>query len=72
MMSVSVERTPEFELGVPRPLFPARLLQLPLPPQRRFHVNAAGDRFLMNMPSGGRTVSPITVIVNWVTALNGR
>jgi len=47
-------------------------MSLPLGPQRRYDVSADGQRFLMNIPVGGVTLAPITVIVNWQSALERR
>ena len=68
MMAVEVEHTPAFRLGVPTPLFQTRL-NLLTTPARRYGVSADGKRFLMNVPLGGDALAPITVILNWQTAL---
>ena len=68
MMSVDVEIKPEFRLGVPKPLFQTRLMNL-VPPSRRFGVSADGKRFLMNVPVGDDALAPITVIMNWTAGL---
>jgi len=72
LMSVNVDTKPEFKLDVPKPVFQTRLMNLPLGPQRRYGVSADGQRFLMNIPTGGETLSPITVIVNWQSVLKGK
>jgi len=68
MMTVDVERTPAFRLGVPKPLFQTRLNELP-PPARSYGVSADGKRFLMNVPVTSDAFPPITVILNWQAAL---
>ena len=40
-----------------------------LPAARRYDVSADGARFVMNVPVGGDTTPPITVVVNWQAAL---
>lgn len=71
LMSVSIDRSPEFRLGLPKPLFETALSSLALAPQRRFAVSADGQRFLMNVRIGGSSLPPITLWVNWQSALRG-
>ena len=47
-------------------------MDLPGGSTRRYNVSADGQRFLMNVPVGGETLSPITVIVNWQSGLKNR
>ncbi|MDO8677103.1 MAG: protein kinase [Acidobacteriota bacterium] len=68
MMAVDVETVPAFRLGVPKPLFQTQLNMLTAP-ARRYGVSADGRRFLMQVPVGAEVLAPITVIVNWQTAL---
>ena len=72
LMSVNVQTNPDFKLDVPTPVFQTRLMNLPLGAQRRYGVSADGQRFMMNIPMGGETLPPITVIVNWPSALRGK
>src|SRR5207237_794173 len=50
LMSVSVDAGPELKLGIPKALFQTSLMNLPLPPQRRFGVSPDGQRFIMSIP----------------------
>ena len=68
-MAVDVVTTPEFKLGVPKPLFQTALMNLPVPAQRRFGVSPDGQHFVMGIPMQGSSVSPVTVSVNWSSAL---
>jgi hypothetical protein len=44
-----------------------------VPAQRRYEVSADGQQFLMNVPiAGAVSLPPITVVVNWQRALDGR
>jgi Tol biopolymer transport system component len=65
LMSVGVETKPDFRLGVPKPLFQTRLMNLGIAASRRYAVSADGTRFLMNVPVGGDSLPPITVVLNW-------
>jgi Tol biopolymer transport system component len=71
LMSVAVTLAPEFRLGVAVPVFRTQLLSLPVAGSRRYGVSADGQRFLMNVV-GGTSLPPITVILNWQKALEGR
>jgi Tol biopolymer transport system component len=72
MMSVAVTATPDFSLGVPASLFQTSLRSVLQGSQRRYGVSADGQRFLMNTSLNARSLPPITVIVNWQKALEGR
>ena len=69
-MSVDVESTPDFRLGIPRPLFQTRLMNLRQPQSRRYGVSPDGTRFMMNVPVGDDALAPITVLLNWQALLN--
>jgi Tol biopolymer transport system component len=69
LMSVSIDTAPDLKLGVPTPLFQTTLAKLPLPAQRRFSVSPDGQRFIMSIPASGSAVPPVTVTVNWASAL---
>ena len=63
LMSVDISPKPVFEAGAPRPLF-----QLP-PGFIGVEVTADGRRFLIGVPAAQRASAPITVVLNWQTAL---
>jgi roadblock/LC7 domain-containing protein len=69
LMSVDVESTPDFRLGIPRPLFQTRLMNLRQNESRRFGVGPDGTRFMMNVPVGEDALAPITVLLNWQALL---
>jgi Tol biopolymer transport system component len=68
LMAVSVKTSPSFQAGAPQELFPAgsgtNVYAFYYTPSKD------GQRFLMNMPSGGRAAeAPITVVLNWQAGL---
>jgi eukaryotic-like serine/threonine-protein kinase len=63
LMSVDIRPKPVFEAGAPRPLF-----QLP-PGFIGFEVTSDGRRFLIGVPAAQRASAPLTVVLNWQTAL---
>jgi Tol biopolymer transport system component len=66
LMSVSVSRTPRFEIGVPRPLFE---LQGIATDGFTYAVSGDGDRVLIARPTTTAS-TPLRVIVNWRALLN--
>jgi len=72
LMSVAVAYAPTFSLGIPRLVFETRLMEMGNSPLRRYAVSADGTRFLMNVPVADARPEPITVVVNWEAALEGR
>ena len=70
LMSVDVEGTPDFRLGIPRPLFQTRLMNLRIYQSRRYGVSPDGTRFMMNVPVGEDALAPITVLLNWQALLH--
>jgi Tol biopolymer transport system component len=72
LMSVDVAYAPTFSLGIPRLVFQTRVFEMGNSPLRRYAVSADGTRFLMNVPVADARPEPITVVVNWKTALGGR
>lgn len=64
MMAVPITPGPQFQPGVPQPLFDAR----------QFGINGTCDvsadgRFLLAMPVEQAASSPMTVVLNWRQAL---
>ena len=71
-MAVDVKTSPQFEMGIPRPLFQTRMnLEVgPYgPPGPRYSVAPDGNRFLIVSEAGtaGQT-TPLTVVLNWQIA----
>ncbi len=67
LLVVDVDTQPTFEAGVPRPLFQAKLSNVPL--RNHFAVSADGQRFLMLTLSDQGAASRITVVTNWTAEL---
>jgi eukaryotic-like serine/threonine-protein kinase len=71
MMSVPAESGPaSLKLGVPKPLFQARLEFDSV--QRQYDVSADGKRFLLAEPLEESASVPITVVINWPALLEKR
>jgi len=73
LMAVEVKTSPGFEVGAPKPLFPARVAALGTGYfSFNYDVAADGKRFLVNSYATKAETSPlapITVVVNWQSAL---
>ena len=67
LMAVEIQVDPRIDSGVPRPLFDTKLSVDPLRDQ--FAVTADGQRFLIQVPIAQGSPTPITVAVDWATAL---
>lgn len=67
-MAVDMKPGGRIESGIPRLLFDTKLTVTPAAGQHA--VSADGQRFLFRMAVTESTVNPITVVVNWTTALN--
>ena len=67
IMSVSVKTTPEFEAGVPQPLFQARFANIPA--RAHYRPTPDGQRFLVLAPLRQETIPPTTVVLNWTAGL---
>jgi eukaryotic-like serine/threonine-protein kinase len=67
LMSVEVRVTPNFEAGVPRPLFNTHVPSIPLigNDRNQYFVSTDGQRFLVNRIAADTLTTPITVIFNW-------
>jgi eukaryotic-like serine/threonine-protein kinase len=67
MMAVTVKTTADFEAGVPQALFP---VEMPVATtSRQFAVSRDGNRFLVNARSAASIAEPLTVVVNWIGAI---
>jgi hypothetical protein len=69
-MAVDVATTPTFKLGVPKVLFEAPFWPGGGTASRHYAVTADGQKFLINAVPEAQGSSPITVVMNWTTALN--
>jgi len=67
MMAASVATTKDFEADVPQKLFPTGIAFTGN--RRQYAVTKDGKRFLANVPEQRTSPSPITVVVNWLAAL---
>ncbi len=69
LMAVDVKTSPQFEAGVPKALFDARIAGGPI--YFHYDVSADGKRFLIESADAaaeGFASSPITVVMNWNAA----
>ena len=67
MMAVPIETTRQFEAGIPRALFGTGVTVTAL--GRQYAVSKDGKRFLINVPQVRPSLAPLTVVVNWLAAL---
>ena len=58
-----------FEAGVPKALFQTSFIGSPTGGFNHYAVTADGQRFLLNVPTGEGSASPITVVLNWTAGL---
>ena len=69
VMAAAVEASPTFRVNPPRAVFrPPTINRLTINNTLDYEMTADGRRFLVNTPS--RAVVPITVVLNWTSALN--
>ena len=66
MMAVTVRTKPNFEAGVPEPLFAGRF-RTSITDQ--FNVTPDGQRFLISAPMAIEGSPPATVVLNWTAML---
>jgi len=67
LMAVEVKLSPTFETSAPKMLFETQVVRHEAP--NRYVVTGDGQRFLVNSPVEEVSQTPITVILNWTTAL---
>ncbi len=67
MMSADINTTSNFEAGVPRTLFPTGVAFTGN--RRQYAVAKDGKRFLVIVPEQRTSPAPITVVINWLAAL---
>jgi serine/threonine protein kinase len=68
MMAVPITYTPQFDSGLPQPLF-ADVDLRDLPVTAQYDVSADGQRFLLNRAVGELGSRPLTIVQNWTAAL---
>ncbi|MBC8647849.1 MAG: hypothetical protein H7X85_11840, partial [Thermoanaerobaculia bacterium] len=67
IMAVDIGSGPDFQAGIPRPLFPG---QFQSGTARNKYVAASdGQRFLLVAPLGRESMTPTTIVVNWFAEL---
>ena len=71
MMAVPIDATGQFEAGVPQALFHCQAHRYSTAGQV-YAVTKDGKRFLVNARPQQSTVAPLTVVVNWQSALGAR
>jgi tricorn protease-like protein len=69
MMSALIDATGEFHAGIPTPLFPLSINLNSLIGGRQYGVTKDGTRFLVNAAQQTSRVTPLTVVVNWLDAV---
>jgi dipeptidyl aminopeptidase/acylaminoacyl peptidase len=69
IMSVAVSASTRFESGVPKRLFAVRTPTFGNPYRMNLEVAGDGQRFLINTATGTIETKPISVMVNWRSAL---
>jgi serine/threonine protein kinase len=68
MMAVPITYAPQFDSGLPQPLFGNVDLR-DLPVNAQYDVAADGSRFLLNRAVGEQGSRPLTIVQNWTAAL---
>ena len=71
LMAVEIREGPGFEAGLPVALFPSSLSTNAFA-GRRYRLSTDGQRFLLRVPAGDRSIPPITVVMNWAEELGAR
>jgi Tol biopolymer transport system component len=66
MMAASINTGSGIEPGIPQALFPSGITLTGN--RRQYAVTKDGQRFLLNVPLGRSTPTPLTVVVNWQAA----
>ena len=67
MMAAAIDTTAQFQAGVPTPLFTVATTGPPA--SRQYAVTKDGQRFLVNVIQEQSTATPLTVVVNWPSAV---
>jgi serine/threonine protein kinase/Tol biopolymer transport system component len=69
LMAASVSTDRVFRVAHPQPLFRVQGEQVAWSGRNRYVPSADGQRFLINIPEGSSSSSPIIVVINWSAAL---
>ena len=67
LMAVAIEKADSFIPGTPKPLFQARFA--PVTARGLYRPTPDGQRFLILAPLGRDAMQPVTVVLNWTSAL---
>ena len=65
MMAATIDTTRRFEAGMPKPLFQTGAATS----RRNVAVTKDGQRFLVNTGQQRSSTVPLTVVVNWLAAV---
>jgi len=71
IMTMPVAASTTFDVVVPEPLFPVRVLQ-PVGPRNHYGVTSDGQTFYVVAPLQGGSVGTTSVVVNWAAGLGRR
>ena len=66
LMAVPIDATGQFDAGVPQALFPTDALTIA---SQAYAVTKDGKRFLVGARPRQSSVAPLTVLVNWMAAI---
>ncbi len=67
LMAVAIPAGADFQAGVPQALFPIRVR--PGNPRNKYAPSPDGQRFIVAAPLGRESMSPTTVVLNWLAGL---
>ncbi len=67
IMAAAIDTTRQFEAGVPQALFSSAASATSGP--RQYAVSRDGKRFLVNARREQSSATPLTVVVNWLAAV---
>jgi Tol biopolymer transport system component len=67
LMAVEIGSGPEFQAGIPRPLFAGQIQTGTT--RNKYVATSDGQRFLLAAPMGRESMTPTTIVVNWSTEL---
>jgi Tol biopolymer transport system component len=69
MMAAAIDTTGQFQAGIPTALFPVSTFPNALAPGWQYAVTKDGKRFLVNLVQRPSRTIPLTVVVNWLAAV---
>jgi Tol biopolymer transport system component len=67
IMAATIDTTTQFEADAPQALFPVAISTQQT--SRQFAVSRDGKRFLVNTRTAQSTIEPLTVVINWLSAV---